>query len=163
MTGCLQDLTVTVASCRSPYEIELAEDETEMHSVNRRSFIDEQEWYLYKFISTEKREIVNDYTDPSVVRMAVCVKCQAARRPAYFFWNIFLITVRVTHYYNYNFLEAYHWIVCMPTMFQPFGVDQLRKSNRNMLDTRKLNVSFDMLLLLLSFAFTISCFVSASS
>ena len=109
ITFFLQDLTVTVASSRSPYEIELAEDETEMHSVNRRSFIDEQEWYLYKFISTEKKELVNDYTDPTVIRMALCVKCQAARRPAFFFWNIFLITVRMVHpYSNYNFPRAPH-------------------------------------------------------
>ena len=88
---------MTVASDRSPYEVELAEDETEMHSVNRLSFIDEQEWYLYKFITSEKKELVNDYTDPTVIRMAMCVKCQAARRPAYFFWNIFLVTVRMVH------------------------------------------------------------------
>ena len=88
---------MTVTSDRPPSEIELVEDETELHAVSRRSFIDEQEWYLYKFISSEKKELVNEYSDPSVVRMALCVKCQAARRPAYFIWNIYLITVRMVH------------------------------------------------------------------
>jgi len=85
---------VTVTSERAASEVELKEDENELHAVSRRSFIDEQEWYLYKFIYTEKKDLINEYSDPLIRRTALCVKCQAARRPAYFFWNIFLITVR---------------------------------------------------------------------
>ena len=33
---------------RSTREIELAEDPDELHRVNKQSFIDEQEWHLYK-------------------------------------------------------------------------------------------------------------------
>ena len=44
----VQDLTVTVMSERSTREIELAEDPDELHRVNKQSFIDEQEWHLYK-------------------------------------------------------------------------------------------------------------------
>ncbi len=43
-----QDLTVTVMSERSTREIEIAEDPDELHRVNKQSFIDEQEWHLYK-------------------------------------------------------------------------------------------------------------------
>ncbi len=44
----LQDLTVTVMSERSTREIEISEDPEELHRVNKQSFIDEQEWHLYK-------------------------------------------------------------------------------------------------------------------
>ena len=62
-----------------------------MHRVNKQSFVDEQEWHLYKCVETEIKEVTNEYADPSVRRPAMLVKCRAARRPAYFFWNIFLI------------------------------------------------------------------------
>ena len=39
---------MTVMSERSTREIELAEDPDELHRVNKQSFIDEQEWHLYK-------------------------------------------------------------------------------------------------------------------
>ena len=80
-------------SDRPPAEIEMAEDPNDLHKVNRQSFIDEQEWHLYKCIETEMREFSNEYEDPSVKRCSLNVRCRAARRPAYFFWNIFLITV----------------------------------------------------------------------
>ena len=88
-----QDLTVTVMSERSILELELLDDPDDLHRVNKQSFIDEQEWHLYKYIETETREVANEYSDPSVRRSAFSAKCQASRRPAYFFWNIFLITV----------------------------------------------------------------------
>ena len=95
MCVCLsaQDLTVTVMSERSVAEVEIVEDPDEMHNINRQSFIDEQEWLLYKCIEAETREVTNEYSDPPVRRSSLLVKCRAARRPAYFFWNIFLITV----------------------------------------------------------------------
>jgi len=39
------------------------------------------------------QQISYEHEDPSIKRPALKVKCRAARRPAYFFWNIFLITV----------------------------------------------------------------------
>ena len=38
---------------RSTLEVELVEDPNEMHKVNKQSFIDEQEWHLYKCTETE--------------------------------------------------------------------------------------------------------------
>ncbi len=39
---------MTVMSERSTREIEIREDPDELHRVNKQSFIDEQEWHLYK-------------------------------------------------------------------------------------------------------------------
>ncbi len=55
--------------------------------------VDEQEWYLFKHIETEQHELANEYIENASVRPALSVKCRAARRPAYFLWNIFLVTV----------------------------------------------------------------------
>ncbi len=63
---------------------------------------DEQEWFLYKHIETEQRELSNEYIENSSVRPALSVKCRAARRPAYFIWNIFLVTVSNSAFPHYN-------------------------------------------------------------
>ncbi|KAK2162475.1 hypothetical protein NP493_1519g00030 [Ridgeia piscesae] len=128
----IQDLTVTVTSERAASEVELKEDENELHAVSRRSFIDEQEWYLYKFIYTEKKDLVNEYSDPLIRRTALCVKCQAARRPAYFFWNIFLIT----------------FLICSLS-FATFAVDRSLPQNR-------LQLSFTLVLTSVAFKFVVN-------
>ena len=61
--------------------------------MNRQSFVDEQEWHLYVHTECDKKELVLDQADNSVKRSALSVKCRAARRPGYFVWNIFMITV----------------------------------------------------------------------
>ena len=76
-------------------ECELIEDKDEHHVVNRQSFVDEQEWHLYVHTECNKKELVIDQVDNSVKRSALSVKCRAARRPGYFVWNIFMITVGI--------------------------------------------------------------------
>ena len=88
-----QDLTITVASELPSTEVDLVEDKDEHHVVNRQSFVDEQEWHLYVHTECDKKELVLDQADNSVKRSALSVKCRAARRPGYFVWNIFMITV----------------------------------------------------------------------
>ena len=90
-----QDLTITVASELPCTECELIEDKEEHHVVNRQSFVDEQEWHLYVHTECNKKELVIDQVDNSVKRSALSVKCRAARRPGYFVWNIFMITVSI--------------------------------------------------------------------
>ncbi len=89
---------MTVMSEKSSREIEIVEDPCDMHRVNKQSFVDEQEWLLYKYIETELQEVSNEHADPTVKRWALLVKCRASRRPAYFFWNIFLITVSTVQF-----------------------------------------------------------------
>ena len=90
-----QDLTVTVAS-EFPYsEVEVIEDWESRHMVNKQSFVDEQEWHLYAHTECMRRELMIDQFDPNARRSAISVKCRAARRPGYFIWNIFMVTVRL--------------------------------------------------------------------
>ena len=53
-----------------------------------------QEWYLYKYIESEIKEVTKDRADPTLMRATVTVRCKAARRCMYFIWNIFSVTVR---------------------------------------------------------------------
>ena len=53
-------------SDRPASEVELAENPEDLHRVNRQSFIDEQEWILYKYVETDLKEVscsVIEYTD----------------------------------------------------------------------------------------------------
>ena len=52
-----------------------------------------QEWYLYKYLESEKKEVAKDRADPTLWRATVTVRCKAARRCMYFVWNIFSVTV----------------------------------------------------------------------
>ena len=80
---------------RSSSEVELIENLEDMHCVQKQSFVDEQEWRLYKFVDCEMHEVtVENSTCPKSQKVAMQVKCQVARRFAYFLWNIFLIPVR---------------------------------------------------------------------
>ena len=49
--------------------------------------------YLYKYIESEKHEMMKDRADPTVLRSALTVRCRSARRSAYFIWNSFSVTV----------------------------------------------------------------------
>lgn len=104
-------MTITVATTLSTSEIRLVNDPDEPHRINKQSFVgrlflefrelsectirypDEQEWFLYKNIESEQKDIIFEYADPLSVRPALMVQCRAARRPAYFLWNLFLVTV----------------------------------------------------------------------
>ena len=76
-------------------EVELIEDPDLVHKIFKQSFIDEQEFYLYKYIESEKKELQKDRADPFCRRSVLSVRCRAARRPWYFVWNHFAVTVRL--------------------------------------------------------------------
>jgi hypothetical protein len=46
-------------SDRPASEVELADNPVDLHRVNRQSFIDEQEWILYKCVETDLKEVRN--------------------------------------------------------------------------------------------------------
>ena len=90
--------------------VELVEDPKEIHRIYKQSFIDEQEWYLYKYIESVQSELPSDRADPTTFKSSLTVRCRAARRPAYFLWNMFSVTViysDVIHhdiiYYTYKY------------------------------------------------------------
>lgn len=74
-------------------EIEITESAEESHKVFKRAFIDEQEWYLYKYIEAEKQVLMKDRADPTLMASALNVRIKVARRPWYFVWNNFSLTV----------------------------------------------------------------------
>lgn len=94
----MQDLTVTVASEFPATEVELVEDSDNRHMVNKQSFVDEQEWHLYCHTECTKWELKIDPVDDAAKRSAISVKCRAARRPGYFVWNIFMVTVSMLYF-----------------------------------------------------------------
>ena len=89
-----QDLSVCIMSDVESIGVELVEDPKEIHRIYKQSFIDEQEWYLYKYIESVQSELPSDRADPTTVKSSLTVRCRAARRPAYFLWNMFSVTVR---------------------------------------------------------------------
>ncbi|XP_025092632.1 uncharacterized protein LOC112562932 isoform X3 [Pomacea canaliculata] len=109
----VQDLTVTVASEFPSTEVELIEDSDNRHMVNKQSFVDEQEWYLYCHTQCTKWELKIDPVDDAAKRSAISVKCRAARRPGYFVWNIFIVT----------------FLICSLS-FATFSVDKSLPQNR---------------------------------
>ncbi|XP_076087790.1 cys-loop ligand-gated ion channel-like isoform X2 [Mytilus galloprovincialis] len=123
----VQDLTVTVVSELPSYEVELIEDETDHHVVNRQSFVDEQEWFLYMHTECSRKDIVIDQADNSIRRSALSVKCRAARRPGYFVWNIFMVT----------------FLICTLS-FATFSVEKEKPENR-------LQLSFTLILTAVAF------------
>ena len=74
-------------------EVQLVEDPDEIHRIFKRSFIDEQEFYLYKYVTSEQMELQKDRADPFLKRCVLKVQCRAARRPWCFVWNHFAVTV----------------------------------------------------------------------
>ncbi|XP_074660144.1 cys-loop ligand-gated ion channel-like [Tubulanus polymorphus] len=128
----VQDLTVTIASDRPTNEVEVVSDPVDLHRINKQSFVDEQEWLLYKHIEAEQTTLTYEHADPTFVRQALSVKCRAARRPAYFFWNIFLIT----------------FLICSLS-FATFAVTQEKPENR-------LQLSFTLVLTSVAFKFVVN-------
>ena len=99
MTIVLQDLSITVMSDCPAKEVDLGGDDNESHKVFKRAFIDEQEWYLYKYIEAETMELQKDRADPTLMASAMVIKAKVARRPWYFVWNNFSLTVGTTQKY----------------------------------------------------------------
>ena len=76
-------------------EVSMSSDTEESHKVFKRAFIDEQEWYLYKYIECEEQELMKDRADPTLMASALIVRAKVARRPWYFVWNNFSLTVSI--------------------------------------------------------------------
>ncbi|XP_041375343.1 cys-loop ligand-gated ion channel-like [Gigantopelta aegis] len=91
-----QDLSLTISSELTEAEVELLEDEEELSSVNKQSFVDEQEWALYEHVEMLPRASVKEYTSSRERHPTILASCHAARRPGFFIWNIFLIMMLIT-------------------------------------------------------------------
>jgi len=92
----VQDLTVTITSERPDTEIDIIPDENEMSAINLSSFVDQQEWKLHEHIEVSRKVMTQEYSSSNRCHPALSVTCRAARRPGYFYWNVFLVMFFIT-------------------------------------------------------------------
>ncbi|CAH8834440.1 unnamed protein product [Trichobilharzia szidati] len=90
----VQDLTITLTSERPESEVQLIPDKNEPCRINLQTLVDQQEWKLHEHIEITRRSATQEYTHSSQSHPCISVTCRAARRPGYFYWNVFLIMVR---------------------------------------------------------------------
>ncbi|ELU17488.1 hypothetical protein CAPTEDRAFT_228357 [Capitella teleta] len=128
----VQDLTVTITSERPDTEIDIIPDENEMSGINVQTFVDQQEWRLHEHIEVSKKVMTQEYSSSNRCHPALSVTCRAARRPGYFYWNVFLVMF---------FISA--------LSFATFAVSPELPQNR-------LQLSFTLLLTSITFKFVIN-------
>ncbi|XP_064647158.1 gamma-aminobutyric acid receptor subunit gamma-3-like isoform X3 [Lineus longissimus] len=91
----VQDLTLTMTTERPDTEIDIIPDENEMSGINVQTFVDQQvsvhEWRLHEHIEVTRRVMTQEFSSSSRNHPALSVTCRAARRPGYFYWNVFLV------------------------------------------------------------------------
>jgi len=105
---------VVIISGLSIDEAEMIDEPMEIHRVHKRSFIDEQEFYIYKNVTAQftTEEVDQDDENALVTVKVACMKvsCSAMRRPQFYVWNIFVALVRkclkLTEPYSFNYLPS---------------------------------------------------------
>ncbi|CAF1388982.1 unnamed protein product [Adineta ricciae] len=134
----VQDLSITVSTTRTVNEVYLTADTSQLSAINTHAFIDQQEWRLHEHVETSTKFLSNPFTPSQNQHPAFSATCRAARRPGYFYWNvyflIFFITVMafatfsVTYNLPQNRLQlsftllltsvTFKWVVvrCLPTI-----------------------------------------------
>ncbi|VDO47265.1 unnamed protein product [Schistosoma margrebowiei] len=128
----VQDLTITLTSERPESEVELIPDKHEPCRINLQTLVDQQEWRLHEHIEITRRSATQEYTNSSQSHPCISVTCRAARRPGYFYWNVFLIMFFITG-----------------LSFATFAVPPERPENR-------LQLSFTLFLTSVAFKFVIN-------
>lgn len=127
-----QDISLTLMSERSSEEVELEEDCCEMSSINVQSFVDEQEWNLYKHVTVTPKTVERVYQASSNKHSMLSFTCRASRRVGFFVWNIFFVM----------------FFICSMT-FTTFGVPYTLIQNR-------LQLTLILLLTTVTFKFTVN-------
>uniref|UniRef100_A0A5K4EMP5 Putative nicotinic acetylcholine receptor alpha 9b subunit n=1 Tax=Schistosoma mansoni TaxID=6183 RepID=A0A5K4EMP5_SCHMA len=92
----VQDLTITVTTERPDTEVDIIPDQVEMSAINIQTFVDQQEWKLHEHVEIKKRIIKQEYSSSMKSHPCLSVTCRAARRPGYFYWNVFLIMFMIS-------------------------------------------------------------------
>ncbi|CAF0768013.1 unnamed protein product [Rotaria sp. Silwood1] len=134
----VQDLTITISTTRTVNEVLLIADTNQLSAINTHTFIDQQEWRLHEHVETSTKLLLSPFSPSQNQHPAFSATCRAARRPGYFYWNvyflIFFITVMafttfsVTYNLPQNRLQlsftllltavTFKWVVvrCLPTI-----------------------------------------------
>lgn len=75
-------------------EIDLEVDPLEACSINKQSFVDEQEWNLYSVVETSRDDCSLLYMGSARERHPrMAFRCRAARRFGFYLWNICFVMV----------------------------------------------------------------------
>jgi len=79
----------------SDMEVILEEDSSELSTVNIQSFVDEQEWRLYRNVEVRRKVVSLVYTasDSAFKHPSFSVMCHASRRFGFYIWNIMFVMV----------------------------------------------------------------------
>ena len=100
----VQNLTLSISTSKHSNEITLLHSREVYSSVNANSFLDHQEWHLYKHVKV--KEFLRDSVFTSVTFPAVDLTICVARRPTFYYLNafflIFLITISSLAVFSVN-------------------------------------------------------------
>ena len=89
----LQDLSVVIKADSPIKTTDIDDDPLAMHRIHKSAFIDEQEFYVYKCIESTFPHLRKSPGEPPAHKPSIRVAASIARRPYYFIWNTFLISV----------------------------------------------------------------------
>ena len=92
----MQELSLLIKADHPISSVELIDDPTKLHELHSRTFIDAQEFKLYRHIVTTFPHLSQDPDLPTANRPSIRVSCFVARGPMYFVWNVFFVLVHPT-------------------------------------------------------------------
>ncbi|CAF3732331.1 unnamed protein product [Rotaria socialis] len=105
----VQELSISVGSMLYDDKVILVADHLRLSGINRETFVDQQEWFLYEHVISEQRfvkEFLMDDNDDAVEehsksqnerkRSFLVISCHAARRSEYFYWNGYCLMCLIT-------------------------------------------------------------------
>ena len=110
----VQQLSLQIVTRCPIEECILVENRFQPSMVNREAFLAQQEWYLYEHIETRSTITIEDFSfRPTrlstflgkfhrieklffISIRFILVTCCVARRPGYFYWNVYLLIFLIT-------------------------------------------------------------------
>lgn len=86
-----QDISLTIASNRPEKEVVLVADDVDLSRIHLHSFVDQQEWILYKHVVAVQGTIQRTEEASSERHASLTFSCRASRRVGFFMWNVFFV------------------------------------------------------------------------
>ncbi|CAF3167192.1 unnamed protein product [Rotaria socialis] len=92
----VQQLSLQIVTRCPIEECILIENRLQPSMVNREAFLAQQEWFLYEHIETRSTITTEDFSFRPIRQSTYSVTCCVARRPGYFYWNVYLLIFLIT-------------------------------------------------------------------
>ncbi|CAF0786840.1 unnamed protein product [Adineta ricciae] len=92
----VQQLSLQIVTRCPIEECVLVENRFQPSMVNREAFLAQQEWFLYEHIETRSTITTEDFSFRPIRQSTFLVTCCVARRPGYFYWNVYLLIFLIT-------------------------------------------------------------------